>query len=310
MLEREPITETIGRGELLFLSHPNQEVMFSGYGLTVEDGRPDLLVGLIMVDRPNQADPEWLEQISELFGECDLLPMTENGDRGLVCQMQIDENSLPYLKTDNSGQASEIQKALVPLLFAPPAPKLRLIWDQETCSWRSKFDLANVLPKEVRGVFGDSGYGCMAVETDLDVVHVCHAPDIDIVGFHGKPITYRWELIKMPSAPLIRLVFAIHDRPGDPFRFESFLNVAEESQANILAQLAGQDRLYFAFYGNNLQHRFTTAVDHDEQQWQRLDEMVAEAESYWEELDENLRDYDLAKTQFFGMSPGWNQFNI
>ena len=102
----------------------------------------------------------------------------------------------------------------------------------------------------------------------------------------------------MPTAPLIRLEFAIHDRPADPFRFESFLNVAEESQANVLTQLAGQDRLYLAFYGDNLQHRFTMAVSHDEQQWQQLDELVAEAERHWEELHEGVRDYDLAKARY------------
>ena len=102
----------------------------------------------------------------------------------------------------------------------------------------------------------------------------------------------------MPTAPLIRLEFDIHDRPADPFRFESFLNVAEESQANVLTQLAGQDRLYLAFYGDDLQHRFTTTVSHDEQQWQRLDELVEEAERYWEQLHEDVRDYDLAKARY------------
>ena len=37
---------------------------------------------------------------------------------------------------------------------------------------------------------------------------------------------------------------------------------------------------------------------HDEQQWQQLDEMVAEAERYWEELHEGVRDYDLAKARY------------
>jgi hypothetical protein len=80
-----------------------------------------------------------------------------------------------------------------------------------------------------------------------------------------------------PTAPLIRLQLTILDRPSNPYRFESFLNVAAEHQARVLAQLAGQERLYLAFYGDDLNHRFTKVVNHDRQQWQYLDELVAEA---------------------------------
>ncbi len=38
----------------------------------------------------------------------------------------------------------------------------------------------------------------------------------------------------MPSTPLIHLELVIMDNPINPFRFESFLNVAEEDQANTL----------------------------------------------------------------------------
>ena len=58
MVERELQHETIGRGELFILSHPETEDVFSGYGLTTEDGRKDRLVGLLMVDRPHPADPD------------------------------------------------------------------------------------------------------------------------------------------------------------------------------------------------------------------------------------------------------------
>ena len=153
MHEREPRKETIGRGELLLLSHLNQDQMFSGYGLIVEDGRVDQLVGLLMVDRPETADPAWLDQITKAYGECQLVPMTQNGDRGLLCRMQISEDSLPHLKQDTSGQSFAIQQALAPLLVAPPAPKLRLSWDEETSLWRSELDMENVLPPEVRELF-------------------------------------------------------------------------------------------------------------------------------------------------------------
>ena len=102
----------------------------------------------------------------------------------------------------------------------------------------------------------------------------------------------------MPTAPLVRLQMNVMDDPQHPFMFESFLNVTEETQANVLAELTGQDKLFLAFHGDNLTHRFTTAVQHDEQQWQLLDVLAEEATQYWEQLPEHVRDYDLAKAMF------------
>jgi hypothetical protein len=138
----------------------------------------------------------------------------------------------------------------------------------------------------------------MAAETNIGVVHVCHAADSDIEGFANKPVSYQWQLVKMPTAPLIRLELTILDRPSNPYRFESFLNVAEEDQARVLAQLAGQDQLYLAFYGDDLTHRFAKIVNHDRQQWQYLDELVAEALEHWHEIPAEQRDFDKAKAEF------------
>jgi hypothetical protein len=88
------------------------------------------------------------------------------------------------------------------------------------------------------------------------VVHVCNAANSDIAGFANRPVSCQWQLVKMPTAPLIRLELAILDRPSSPCRFESFLNVAQEDQAKVLAQLAGQDWFYLAFHGDVLSHQF------------------------------------------------------
>jgi hypothetical protein len=76
------------------------------------------------------------------------------------------------------------------------------------------------------------------------------------------------------------------------------LNVTEEDQARVLAQLAGQDQLYLAFYGDDLSHRFTKIINHDRQQWQYLDELIAEALDYWRQIPPEQRDFDRAKAQF------------
>jgi hypothetical protein len=51
-----------GRDELHFLWHPETEDVFSGDGLVTGKGFKDYLVGILMVDRPRPADPEWLEE--------------------------------------------------------------------------------------------------------------------------------------------------------------------------------------------------------------------------------------------------------
>jgi hypothetical protein len=210
MHERARRKETIGRGELFFLSHPVTGEVLSGYGLTMQPGAKKLLVGLLMVDRPHPADPEWLAEVEAQRGR------GAGGRRGRGA-----------------------------------------------------------------GAQGCGGAGvrvsCLATETNIGVIHVCHAADSDIEGFANRPVSYQWQLIKMPTAPLIRLQLTVLDRPTNPYRFESFLNVAEEDQARVLAQLAGQDELYLAFYGDDLSHRFTKVINHDRQQWQYLDELVAEA---------------------------------
>ena len=117
----------------------------------------------------------------------------------------------------------------------------------------------------------------------LSRVSVVHAAD----GIEALAIARRQELD-----------LAILDNPFNPYRFESFLNVAQEDQARVLARLANQDRLYLAFYGDSLTHRFTKIVEHDEQQWQYLDELVSEAIDYWDQIPPEQRDFDRAKAEF------------
>jgi hypothetical protein len=89
MREREPRKETIGRGELFFLWHPGTEQIFSGCGLAMQPGSSEFLAGLLMVDRPYPADPEWLQEVESAFGECRLVAMTATGERGIACQLQV-----------------------------------------------------------------------------------------------------------------------------------------------------------------------------------------------------------------------------
>jgi hypothetical protein len=303
MGEREPRKEQIGRGELLYLSHPHSE-LFSGYGLTTNAGQKDSLVGLLMVDRPRPVDPEWLQSVTDTFGSYQLLPMTASGERGIACRMIIHPQSIPHLqRRPVEPNSLALQEALQPLLEQPPEPAFSLHWDDQDHLWRSEFVIPNELPLLIREIFERTGYGCLATETDIGVVHICHAPDRDIDGFAGKPARAQWQLIEMPTAPLIRLTLHILDRPQDPYRFESFLNVAEEDQLQVLTRLASQEELYLAFYGDWLDHRFTGTIDHGEEQWQQLDEIVLRAQAYWDQLPPERRDYDRAKEEYIWQNP-------
>jgi len=298
MREREPNKEVISRGDLYFLWHPGTENVFSGYGLAVKAGSNEHLVGLLMIDRPPQGVAEWLQTVEEAFGQCELVAMTANGERGILCQMQIDPESQPYLKRFTFDKAAAIESSLQQVLEERPNAAFIMSWDEESHAWCSQIASPDELSPELRGVFEWTGYGCLAVESNIGVVHVCHASDADIEGFVDKPVWSQWQLILMPTAPLIRLEIVIPDRPDNPFKFESFLNVAEEDQARVLARLAGQDQLFMAFYGDDLGYCYAKVIPHDEQQWQQLDELMIKAIDYWDRIPEEQRDYDRAKAEF------------
>jgi hypothetical protein len=68
---------------------------------------------------------------------------------------------------------------------------------------------------------------------------------------------------------------AILDRYSNPYRFESFLNVGQENQARIPAQLAGRDRLCRTFHDDDFAHCLTETGNHDRLQWQYLYGLIA-----------------------------------
>lgn len=119
---------------LRYLWHPGTLDTFSGYGLALA---PVHLVGLVMIDRPRPADPAWLTEVKHAFGAYQLAAMTQTGERGIVCQMHIAQESLGYLKTFDHALAYALSSALMPLLLRPPAVTLALRWKKESQAWVS-----------------------------------------------------------------------------------------------------------------------------------------------------------------------------
>lgn len=163
---------------------------------------------------------------------------------------------------------------------------------------RPEYTTSNELSPPLRELLAYTGYGCLAVETDNGIVHICHASDRDIASFKEAPVRYQWQLIMMPTAPLIRLELVVLDNPVNPFKFESFLNVAEADQAQVLADLVEQDELALAFYGDDLTYRYAKVISHDARQRNKLESFVVQAGHYWGRIEPEQRDFDLAKAAF------------
>jgi len=104
-------------------------------------------------------------------------------------------------------------------------------------------------------------YACVTHATSEGTAYVIRAPAADLVTLRGTmPIGLRHELYALPSAPVIRSVLTIMDRPRAPLRLETFCNVAEPDQRADFAALADQERLLLLFYDEELRHRLAKRV--------------------------------------------------
>ena len=133
--------------DLLYLWHPGKDI-FSGYGLALA---PAHLVGLVIIDRPTIAEPAWLKKIEETFGAYQLAVMAQTGERGMVCQMHIAQESILHLKTVDHPLARAIRSALLPLLNTPPPVTLTLAWHQASGFWISTIVKGGEDGKDLQG---------------------------------------------------------------------------------------------------------------------------------------------------------------
>ena len=127
--------------KLRFLWHPGTRDVFSGYGLVMAQAH---LVGLVMIDRPRVVDPHWLAAIKRAFGDYQLTAMTASGERGIVCQMVIAVESIPYLHTPPHPHTRALRDALLPLLHDLPAVTLALAWHPARRCWVSEIIQDNI----------------------------------------------------------------------------------------------------------------------------------------------------------------------
>ena len=91
-----------------------------------------------MVDRPEPVDANWLETIERTFGSYQLTAMTTGGERGMVCQMHIAEESMQHLRVLPYPDIGALRDALRPLLDDLPAVTLHLAWSADHECWMSR----------------------------------------------------------------------------------------------------------------------------------------------------------------------------
>ena len=132
---------SIEKKKLIYLMHPDKEKVFSGYGLPLENRYH--LVGLLMIDRPYRADPDWLEKVREEFGGFYIAYMTPSGERGIACEMKIEKDSRMFLKELDNPISGKIGGKLYPLLEYRPNPRFKMHWDDQYGAWMSEFELEN-----------------------------------------------------------------------------------------------------------------------------------------------------------------------
>ena len=138
------------------LEHPGSSI-FSGYGLAIQPGRSEALVGLLMVDRPVPVDRRWLGLAHIMFGHVELYQMTADGSSGIACQMFIADDSREFVKPVHLPNTAQFEVVLSVLLEKPPAARLDLSWSHQHKLWTSKFrlDKAGTTPGQPRFHLGD-----------------------------------------------------------------------------------------------------------------------------------------------------------
>lgn len=129
------------------------------------------------------------------------------------------------------------------------------------------------------------------------------ATNQDVEGFRGSaPIQTQWELGRFSSGSVLRLHLVIFDRPQQPYRFETFINVGASEQLACVRQLLTQKTLQIHFFNSQTEYVFTKKLSNSDQQRQQLQQLIDLALHDWEILSEAW-DFDQTKALFQAQRP-------
>jgi hypothetical protein len=163
---------------------------------------------------------------------------------------------------------------------------------------------AGELPADLADFLREPTFACVPELTDRGAILVAKAPGVLIDEMPVRvPILLTSQLYRHPAAPVVRLVTAIYDRPYDPLKLESFLNVQNERQRQILEALAQQDDLPLVFYDEVLSPRRTKIVRIEPAVYAELYE---QALVFLDEIPPRQFDFDHAKATVIARVPLWH----
>ncbi len=129
------------------------------------------------------------------------------------------------------------------------------------------------------------------------------AAEADLAGFRGRvPIQCQWQLGRYACGSVLRLLVIIFDRPDNPYRFETFINVAAPEQQACVAQLVDQEQLHLHFFDSRTAYVFSKGLANPVRQRQQLTALLALADREREHLGQ-VWDFDRAKALFQASFP-------
>lgn len=129
------------------------------------------------------------------------------------------------------------------------------------------------------------------------------AADEDVAGFSGHvPIQTQWELGRLACGSVLRLRLSIFDRPGQPYRFETFLNVGDPDQLACGEQLLTQETLPLHFFDSQTEYVLTKIIGNAARQRRQLAVLVTQARQDRQNLGEAW-EFDRAKALFQAQRP-------
>jgi hypothetical protein len=151
-----------------------------------------------------------------------------------------------------------------------------------------------LLPEELAIFLGTKEVACVMQETTKGTVFVVKLPAAQIESLRGRvPMCVRHELYEHPTAPVIRTVIRMYDRPDNPLGLETFTNVEQDDQRADFARLAGQPQIYLLFYDERLNHRLTKEMDNVEPEV--INKIIATADGVRAGIPLERYDFDRAK---------------
>jgi len=125
----------------------------------------------------------------------------------------------------------------------------------------------------------------------------------DAESFRGPvPIQTQWELGRFSSGSVLRLHLVIFDRPEQPYRFETFINVGASEQLACVRQLLLQETLQIHFFDSQTEYVFTKKISNSDQSRQQLQQLIDLAMHDWEFFGDAW-DFDQAKALFQAHRP-------